>query len=79
MPDDESDNDKNKGFWPDWMTPRRGWEFIRNVVILEKSVSKLSQENRDLRVQITQLQKQVSEQGTQLKMLTDFVRTSLSK
>lgn len=70
---------KSTAFWPDWMTPRRAYEFARNVVALESSVTRLRDETRDLRIQVLQLQQSVSEQNAQLKLLIDFVKESINE
>ena len=66
-----------KGFWPEWVTPRRWWEFTRNIVRIETSVSKLEIDNRELRAEIQDLQRQLAEVRAQTAILADFVRTSL--
>jgi ribosomal protein S3AE len=65
-------------FWPDWLTPRRAWEFIKNVATLEQSVTELRVENREIRSEIARMQQQLIEQNAQLVLLTTFVRDSVS-
>jgi hypothetical protein len=65
------------GFWPDWLTPRRAAEFIRNVIHLESSVKQIQEDNRELRSNIVQLQKQLTEQNAKLLVLVDFVKQTL--
>lgn len=68
-----------KPFWPDWMTPRRWYEFTRNVIRMEGSVARLEVDNRDLRAEVRDLQRQPGETRAQVALLTDFVRDSLRK
>lgn len=67
-----------KGFWPDWLTARRVWEFLSNLARLERKVQQLEAENRELRVEMTQLRHLLTEHDAQLRLLTAFVRDSLS-
>jgi predicted RNase H-like nuclease (RuvC/YqgF family) len=67
-----------KGFWPDWVTPRRAWEFARNIIRLERNVASLQDDNQTLRSEIAKLHKSVTEHDAQLRLLTAFVRDSLS-
>lgn len=43
---------EDKGFWPDWMTPRRAWNFIKNVATLEQSVETLKADNKEIRLEL---------------------------
>jgi hypothetical protein len=72
------DDPVGKGFWPDWMTPRRAWEFIKNVATLEQSVDALKADNRQIRLELAKAQQQLLEQNAQLALLSTFVRESLS-
>lgn len=67
-----------KGFWPDWLTPRRAWELARSIVGLQQTVERLERENRALREDVAELRKSLTEHDAQLKLLTTFVRDSLS-
>jgi len=67
-----------KGFWPEWLTPRRAWEFVSNVARLERSVLQLQEENRQLRAELSAIRESVVEHDAQLRLLTTFVRDSLS-
>ncbi|WP_421725448.1 hypothetical protein [Bauldia sp.] len=71
------DPERSGGFWPEWLTPRRAFDFARNVVKLEQSVQRLREDNRDLRVQLLRLQSQLSEHNGQLRTLTAFVREAM--
>ena len=55
-----------KGFWPDWLTPRRVWEFLSNVARLERQVQRLEAENREIRAESTQLRRLLTEHEAQL-------------
>lgn len=68
----------DKGFWPDWLTPRRAWELARKVVSLQRTVDQVERENRELREEVSDLRRSVIEHDAQLKLLTTFVRDSLS-
>jgi chorismate synthase len=63
--------------WTDRLSVRRIAGFLRNVVTLESSVCQLTTENRDLRSQIAELQRQQDRQGGQVDILAEFVRSSL--
>jgi hypothetical protein len=65
------------GFWPDWLTPRRVPEFARNVIVLEQSVKRLQEENRDLHQRMDRLQTQMTQHNAQLTLLVDFVKESI--
>jgi predicted RNase H-like nuclease (RuvC/YqgF family) len=67
-----------KGFWPDWLTPRRAWEFISNVARLERQVQRLEAENRELRSELAEMRNLLTEHEAQLRLLTTFVRDSLT-
>ena len=67
-----------KGFWPDWLTPRRVWEFLSNVARLERKVQQLEGENREFRTELAELRRLLTEHDAQLRLLTSFVRDSLS-
>ncbi len=67
------------GFWPDWLTPRRAIEFIRNVINLESSVKQIQEDSRALRSDVVQLQKQLAEQNAKLLLLIDFVKQTLAE
>jgi hypothetical protein len=67
------------GFWPDWLTPRRAAEFIRNVVRLENAMRQIQQEGRELHSEVARLQSQVTEQNAKLQVLVDFVRQTLTE
>jgi uncharacterized coiled-coil protein SlyX len=68
----------SKGFWPDWLTPRRAWDFTRNVINLERTVATLREDNRKLSDEMIEIQKTPADHDAQLRLLTDFVRDSLS-
>ncbi len=68
----------SKGFWPDWLTPRRIWEFVASVVRLERSVARLEQENVALRAELAAVKNAVTEHEAQLRLLATFVRDSLN-
>ncbi len=63
----------------DWPLP--SWskisEFVLNVIQLERSFKSLKAQNEQLTADLAQLQRQVDEQGGQLKVLLGFVQTSL--
>ena len=67
-----------KGFWPDWLTPRRAWEFLSNVARLERQVQRLEAENRELRSESAEIRRILTEHEAQLRLLTTFVRDSLT-
>lgn len=71
--------DPQGGFWPDWLTPKRAVEFVRNVVVLEASVKRLQQENRDIRLQMAKMSEQLAEQNGQLQLLVGFVKGSIDE
>lgn len=67
------------GFWPDWLTPRRAAEFVRDVINLQSSVKQIQEDNRALRNEVQHLQKQVIEQNAKLLVLVDFVKQTLTE
>lgn len=67
-----------KGFWPDWLTPRRVWEFLSNVARLERQVQRLEGENLELQRELAEVRKALTDHDAQLRLLTTFVRDSLS-
>lgn len=71
--------ESGRGFWPNWLTPRRGVEFARNVIALEKSVGQLRDENRAIRREVDNLQRQMTEHNAKLQMLIDFVQNAVSE
>ena len=78
MANEAGDPPGGKGFWPDWITPRRIWEFVTNVARLERSVQHLETENVTLRSEVARLHEVVTAHEAQLRLLTTFVRDSLS-
>jgi regulator of replication initiation timing len=52
-------------------------EFVADVVHLKRSVATLTEQNKRLDEEIARLQRQVDEQGGQIKVLVEFVQTSL--
>lgn len=58
---------------------RRIGEFVRNLLEIERSVRSLTAENRALRSKVDELQRMVDEHNGQLKLLSDFVRSSLDE
>ena len=52
-------------------------EFVLSVVQIQRSVETLEKQNARLRDEIERLQRQVDEQGGQLRVLLAFVQTSL--
>lgn len=59
---------------PSW---KKIGEFLLNILQLERSVTRLQQENRELNERLLALQRQVDEQAGELKVLVGFVQTSL--
>lgn len=74
--DSEKPSSPERDEWkfPSW---KRVGEFVANVLQLERSVASLKDENRQLREELTKLQRQLDEQGGRLEILTDFVRTAV--
>ena len=66
-------------FWPEWLTPRRWWEFGAAVLDLQRSVAQLKQENARLRADVARLELAVERQGGQIEVLTRFVDSSLKR
>jgi hypothetical protein len=56
---------------------RRVGEFLRNILEIERSIRGLRSENAELRARVDELQRMVDEHHGQLKLLSDFVKTSL--
>jgi predicted RNase H-like nuclease (RuvC/YqgF family) len=52
-------------------------EFVADVMHLKRSVATLTEQHKKLDAEIARLQRQVDEQGGQLKVLIEFVHTSL--
>jgi hypothetical protein len=67
------------GFWMEWLRPRRVIEFLRNIINWERSIRHLEEENRSIRMQIVDLQRQVVAQDAKLQLLVDFVKDSLNE
>jgi hypothetical protein len=63
----------------DWVfaTWKKISEFVADVVHLKRSVATLTEQNKRMDDEIARLQRQVDEQGGQLKVLIEFVQTSL--
>jgi energy-converting hydrogenase A subunit M len=79
MPDDERANPPPTIQRKDWVfaTWKAISEFVADVLHLKRSVATLTEQHKKLDAEITRLQRQVDEQGGQLKVLVDFVQTSL--
>lgn len=73
MSEDEKKSDEH----PAWWSAKRIYQFGRNVVTLENSVSQLKEENRNLRVQVRSLQAQVERMSGQMEVLIRFVEGSV--
>ena len=78
-PEQRRPSGRGGNFWPDWMTPRRAAEFVRNVIALERSVDRLQHETRDLHERVTKLQTQMAQHNVQLDLLVDLVKETLSE
>ena len=65
-------------FWTMWLTPHRLWEFGKTVAGLVHSVDELGNDNRVMRARVHKLELQAAEHDAQLRLLTGFVRDSLS-
>lgn len=78
-PERSRPSERGSNFWPDWLTPRRLAEFVRNVFALERSVSRLQEDNRDLHERMARLQTQMAQNSAQLDLLVDWVKETLSE
>ena len=74
----DSGGSPGRNFWTRWITPSRLWEFAKTVAGLTRSVNGLEEDNRDLRARVSKLELQAAEHDAQLRLLTSFVRDSLS-
>ena len=63
-----------RGFWPDWLTPRRWRDFGANMLRIEASVSRLEEENAPLRKDIARLEREVERHGAQIEILVTFAK-----
>ena len=68
-----------RGFWPEWFTPRRVLEFVRNVVRLEQSVETLKADKAEFERKLLVLQRQLDEQAGQQKILLSFIGKALDE
>jgi hypothetical protein len=68
-----------RGFWPEWLTPRRAFDFARNVMKLEQSVEALKADKADLETKLLALQRQIDEQAGQQKILLSFIGKALDE
>jgi hypothetical protein len=58
---------------------RRIAEFIRNILEVERSIRSLRSENAELRAKVDELQRMVDDHNGQLKLISNFVKTSLDE
>lgn len=63
----------------EWKFPSWGriGEFVANTLQIERSVASLKEENKQLRKELKELQRQVDEQAGKFEILSDFVRTAV--
>lgn len=69
-----------EGEGKEWKFPslRRLGEFFARLLQLETTVGSLKEENRQIRKDLNSIQRQLDEQGGQLKVLAEFVRMATS-
>lgn len=68
-----------RGFLPEWLTPRRVFEFVRNVIRLEQSVETLKADKAEVERKLLALQRQLDEQAGQQKILLNFIGKALDE
>ncbi|WP_139112699.1 hypothetical protein [Hoeflea olei] len=56
---------------------RRAAELVKNILRLERSVSRLEEENRELRKRVEELQRSVDDHNGQLKALLASMNTTI--
>ena len=66
-------------FWPEWLKPRRLYEFGQNVLRLEGNVGTLRQQVSELQDNVRILQTQVEVLTAENRMLSQFLQASIAR
>ena len=72
-------NPENKDFWPEWLKPKRLFEFAQNLLKVERSVTTLQIESRNLQDRVEELDMQVKILSEQNERQWQIIQALISK